>query len=120
MSGVSEYLEVTTMVRNAVLATVVALLLTVGSGAFSAPSAQSVGRSWVRGTAQGVYCEVRGDGSSSNSVGEGYYEFIAGRNKLRMHGGHITANGREYGLAKAGDRVLVDADGTVRVNGKLR
>jgi hypothetical protein len=71
--------------------------------------------------ADGVSCEVRGHGGSSSSVlGEGYREFTAGKNKLRIEGGKVIANGKEFGSVKSGDSILLDDDGTVSINGQKR
>jgi hypothetical protein len=43
-----------------------------------------------------------------------------GKNTLRVQGGHVTANGKDYGPVKAGDSALLDADGTLTVNGEKR
>jgi hypothetical protein len=53
-------------------------------------------------------------------VGQDYREFTAGKNKLRVQGGRVTANGKEYGPVKSGDSVLLDTDGTVSINGEKR
>jgi hypothetical protein len=59
-------------------------------------------------------------GNSSSFVGQDYREFTAGKNKLRVQGGRVTANGKEYGPVKSGDSVLLDTDGTVSINGEKR
>jgi hypothetical protein len=53
-------------------------------------------------------------------MGEGYHEFTAGKNKLRIQGGKVIANGKEYGPVKSGDSVLLDADGIVSINDQKR
>jgi hypothetical protein len=76
--------------------------------------------SWAKGTVDGVSCEVRGERNSSSLMGEGFHEFTAGKNKLRLQGGRITSDGKDYGEVKAGDSVIVEPDGTVFVNGTKR
>jgi hypothetical protein len=79
------------------------------------------GASGVKGTVDGVSCEVRGrGGESSDRIVEGVHEFTAGDNKLRLQDGHVIANGKDYGAVKSGDSVLLDADGNVTVNSQKR
>jgi hypothetical protein len=111
------------MGKRCLLATVsVFLSLPPGCSGPSGPTPAAAAPSWAKGTVDGVSCEVRGDadGGSSSFVSEGYREFTAGRNKLRVQDGRITANGKEYGSVKSGDTVLLDVDGTVTVNGAKR
>jgi hypothetical protein len=68
----------------------------------------------------GVSYEVRGQGDSKSLVAEGAREFTAGKNRLRVEGGRVIVNGKDYGPVKAGDSVLLDADGTLTVNGEKR
>jgi hypothetical protein len=109
---------------NRIIVVAVAVLLSVLAGCnrpSSGPTPTGAGPSWAKGTVDGVSCEVRGQGGESSSfVGEGYQEFTAGKNKLRVQGGRVTANGKEYGPVKSGDSVLLDADGTVTINGEKR
>jgi hypothetical protein len=44
----------------------------------------------------------------------------AGGNKLTVDKGKLTFNGKEHGTLKAGDRVRVDREGRLTVNGEPR
>jgi hypothetical protein len=87
-----------------------------GSGA-AKPGAEP---SSAKGTINGVSYEVRGSGDSRSVAGGDSSEFIAGTNKLQVQGGRVSANGKDYGPVKSGDSVLLDADGTLTINGEKR
>src|SRR5438045_5728178 len=89
----------------------VAVLAAAWIGCQDAPAPANTDNSWAKGTIDGVSCEVRGKRNSSSLVGNGYHEFTAGDNTLRLQGGHITANGKDYGDVNSGDSVLLDGDG---------
>jgi hypothetical protein len=64
--------------------------------------------------------EVRGE---EGNVALGTGEVInanAGKNRLGINGGRVTANGKSYGSLKNGDSVLLDRDGQLSVNGQNR
>src|SRR5947209_7615045 len=105
-------------IRVVVVAVAVFLSVLPGCNVSSGPAPGATGPSWAKGTAEGVSCEVRGQGDSSSFAGQDYHEFTAGKNKLRVQGGRVTANGKEYGSVKSGDSVLLDTDGTVSINGE--
>ncbi|HWY86550.1 MAG TPA: hypothetical protein VNX28_07495 [Gemmataceae bacterium] len=64
--------------------------------------------------------EVRGEeGSVTLGTGE-VINANAGKNRLGINGGRVTANGKSYGLLKNGDGVLLDRDGQLSVNGQKR
>jgi hypothetical protein len=63
--------------------------------------------------------EVRGEGSTSMGSGESV-EASAGKNKLVVKDGHVTANGKDGGQVKGGDKILLDRDGQLYVNGVKR
>jgi hypothetical protein len=88
------------------------------AGPAAPATAATTAPGWVKGTADGVSLEVRGEGASSDVVVDGVHEFTAGKNKLRIQGRHVIANGKDYGPVNAGDSVLLDADGAVSINGQ--
>jgi hypothetical protein len=64
--------------------------------------------------------EVRGEeGSVTLGTGE-VINANAGKNRLGINGGRVTANGKSYGSLKNGDGVLLDRDGQLSVNGQKR
>jgi hypothetical protein len=62
-----------------------------------------------------VIYEVRG-GGSANVGQESTASSNVGNNHLELQKGKLTVNGKQYGLLKNGDRVVVEEDGTVKVN----
>ncbi len=108
--------------HNRVVVAAIAVFLSVlaGCNGPSGPTPAGAAPSWAKGTVDGVSCEVRGQGESSSVVGEGFHEFTAGKNKLRVQSGRVTANGKDYSAVKSGDSVLLDVDGTVTINGGKR
>jgi hypothetical protein len=63
--------------------------------------------------------DVRDDGVASAGMAEDV-NATAGKNRLEIHGGRLTANGKSYGSLKNGDAVLLNADGQLFVNGQNR
>jgi hypothetical protein len=100
---------------------VAALLLGLsGCGRPAAPRPDA-GPSRATATVGGVSYEVRGRGdSSASALANGPGRLTAGQNTLRVEGGRVLANGKDYGPVKAGDSVLLDEDGTLTVNGERR
>jgi hypothetical protein len=87
----------------------IALVAPAGcGGSATAPAAAAI--SW----------EVRGDsGGVAVGAGEGGTA-QAGNNKLVIANGRLTANGKDAGEFKNGDKVLLDKDGQIYVNGEKR
>ncbi len=72
------------------------------------------------GHTEGVSYEIRGSGHVSESrSANGDIEATLGSNRLAIKGGHVLANGKNYGPVKKGDEVVLDATGQVSLNGKI-
>jgi hypothetical protein len=69
--------------------------------------------------AANYFYEIRSDGGATSGR-SGSIEATAGGNRLVIKDELLTANGKSYGRLKAGDRVLLDKDGTVYVNSEKR
>ena len=63
--------------------------------------------------------EVRGEGSASAGMGQ-TANTESGKNRLEIKNGQLTVNGDSYGSLANGDKVLVELDGRVFVNGEAR
>jgi hypothetical protein len=68
----------------------------------------------------GYLYEVRGEDGSSNKGMAEQLDVTAGKNRLQIKDGKVTANGKAYGAIKRGDSVLLDRDGKLSVNGEQR
>jgi len=107
--------------RNTILVAAAIGFISVLAGCGgSTPSTTDSLVSWAKGTVDGVSCDVRGERTSSSLIGEGFHEFTAGKNNLRLQGGRITSDGKDFGEVKSGDSVVVEPNGTVWVNGAKR
>jgi hypothetical protein len=68
-----------------------------------------------------VNYEVRGEDGGGTITGrsdEGVH--TAGKNRLQIKDGRILANEKDFGAVKEGDKVVLDKDGRVFVNGEER
>ena len=74
----------------------------------------------VQAPMPGYQYEVRGEDGSSNQGMAEELDVTAGKNRLRIKDGNVTANGKAYGSVERGDSVLLDRDGTLSVNGEQR
>ena len=82
--------------------------------------ASSAGCGGSTATPAAITWEVRGE-SGGVAVGAGEYGTAsAGDNKLGVGNGRLTANGGDGGEVKAGDKVVLDKDGQLYVNGVKR
>jgi hypothetical protein len=68
----------------------------------------------------GYQYEVKGEDGSSNKGMAEELDVTAGKNRLQIKDGKVTANGKAFGSVKRGDSVLLDRDGKLSVNGEQR
>ena len=73
------------------------------------------------GNTGGVSYEIRGTGHASESrATNGDIKASLGSNLLEIKGGHVQANGKDYGPVKEGGEVILDERGQLLVNGTIR
>ena len=88
----------------------VALAGLAGCRGSSAPQAAPVAVTWeVRGPDGGLVVGAGEDGTAT-----------VGTHTLVVRNGRLTANGKDGGAVKAGDKILLDKDGQLYVNGVRR
>jgi hypothetical protein len=73
-----------------------------------------------RGNAGGIRYEVRGSGNTNVSSVNNSIRIVSGRNTVTINKGRIALNGKDRGVIKTGDSVLLDVSGRLYVNGKKR
>jgi hypothetical protein len=103
------------MKMGALVGSLLLSLFVLGCG--KAPPAE---RDSSRVVVNGVEYTIAGARENNVDVVNGELRYSGGGLTVSARGGRLTVNGKRYGPVRAGDRVAVDREGTVTVNGGRR